>query len=302
MTSRIQHIEQQLSSMDELTRCFGNRKWFCEKPGHKYLCLTLNQPVRYSRRQYKLWFLFDLSDFTLSVVIDNRAFWGRGQWQCLATIQEQFGLNAYFSQPHVASILAWLKVLEIPNQDTQLNLTFAYKRKNPSHINILADQLKPFADGVSGVRQNQVLALPWVRSFLNQFKAFQSEVLNRRLIFERGGGDIKRLTQCTELLTAFLDEYNSRDIPLFPFFGESPKSYKRLEIVKIMTNLRVTSTQQLLRLRDRKRPILAPLSIDDAMEYAKQLTSEESLETGEDDTQTGVRATVLPESINQNKQ
>jgi len=254
--SRHQLIELQLERIDKLTKCFAARESFSETPSKNYLCLTLKQSIRYSRRHYTLYFVIDLFDFTVSVVVDNRAYWSRGQRHSLDTVQDQSGLITHLSQPHVAPILAWKSILNTADRNTQLSFSFTYKRKHPNHLDILATQLEPLISQVSGIRYNQLGNLPWVRLFLDQFKSFQGRVLNRRLFWERGRGEMKRLDLCTELLSGFINEYNSKSNLLFPYLGESPASYRNSEIAKPKASCRVTTVQRLLSLRDQTKPNL----------------------------------------------
>jgi len=245
-SSRASLIHSQCKKFPALLNCFQNQKWFSKKPRAEFIGLYINQPVRYSRRMVKLFFLLDTYNYSASVVIDPRRFFTLSSKISLGNAQCQNGYTE-LEPPEIPQILTWNIFLNQSRSVTTTHLILPYVREEDRPIyNALSSKLETSAISTSFVLRKHLIAIPWVELFINQWKIFQNETLNSKMFYDRYERRNIVLQRGTDLLEVFLDQYNHRAIDIFPFFSESPDSFKKAEKGRAPAATRVANLTDLI--------------------------------------------------------
>ena len=245
-----------------LQNCYNQRNQFAEKPQTEFICIEMNQRLRWSNKKFHFTFFIDTYDMTAQVVIDDSQYINEYHYLETHTAIDQNNLPSFLNHKLLPEILTWHKFLR--NENVTLKyIKFSYIQKEyPSHFSVLAAQLEPLSIPIAVEPRKSMNAIPWIRSFLDQFKIFQSETLNIRLIGSRYDRRDRRLRHCTDLVDGFLQRYNSTAIEMFPFLGESPHRYRKSVITKRVRTRNVSTIEQLGQSRDKTQPLLRKPSLE----------------------------------------
>ena len=269
--SRGDEIQDACSKPNLLANCFRNRDFFANKSGAEFLMISTRQPIRNSRRNYQIWFIFDLFDLQAAAVLDDRQYWDYDQKRALATVLSQQGLQDFFSVEDSAPIVAWLKLIRKPVKNMALRLIYSVQGSATKNLKHLAVQIRPLDISLSDISHSEVVQIPWISEFLRQWNSFQESELNCDLAWERGSGQRNRRTICEAKTAEFVQKFNSSPITLFPYLGESPKTFRKHEITKVKMTCSTISLHNLLGLRDKNQLISEPPPLGDILKYFEEM-------------------------------
>ncbi len=268
-------MSKMFSDFPQLLNCYSQRGRYADERSTEYICIEMSQRLRYSSRKYHFLFLIDTYDMTIKVVINDTRFFSAYHHLELQTVLEQNNLSSFYGHRLLPEILTWNKFLKEESGPIKFIQFSFVEDEYPKHYSTLAQHLEPLSIPVSVESRKTVHAIPWIRSFIDRFKAFQQEVLNKKLFYDRYERRDVRLKRCTNLLDEFLDEYNNKPIDLYPFFGESPNSFGKSELEKRIIRQNFSTVEQLRKSRDKSQPLINRPSLESILQNLMVLQYEE---------------------------
>ena len=268
-----------------LVACFKNRGWIASKPCKNYIFLRIPFPIRFFRRKYFVIFIFDTFDFSVVAVVDERAFFDTDQRKTLNVTIAEYGIDFHGNNRDSATFLVWYNILNTMDNHQPIKVLFT-TTKSPTirTLQLAENYLQSFPVTLSITSSTEVKKLPWVKHFLAQLSAFRAHTLDAQLCRVRDQRHSIRLNMFTEYLGEFLSTYNNAVHHHFPFFGQSPNTFRHQEKPMVFSNRMVATMFDFIQTRDKSKPRKSHPSIGEMMgksiDLAASAVQDQSTEYG----------------------